>query len=195
MAVQILFGQAAAGGTAGLGSLKLLSVRNAAADLLDYLAQRGAHGDLHQTGVPDLAAQGEYLGALGLLGTHGSKPVRSLQNNAGNVSPGFHIIQNRGLAEQALDRRERRTGPRLAAFALDRRHQRRFFAAHECAGTQTDVNVKIEPGIENIFAQQAVFPGLTDGDTQTLHSNRILGADIDIALAGTDGISGNGHSL
>ena len=82
----------AAGGTAGLGSLKLLSVRNAAADLLDYLAQRGAHGDLHQTGVPDLAAQGEYLGALGLLGTHRGEPLGAVQDDLWDVGVGLNVV-------------------------------------------------------------------------------------------------------
>jgi hypothetical protein len=52
-------GNAAAGGSAGLRGLELLAVRDAAADVLDDLAQRGAHRDLDKAGVVDLAAERE----------------------------------------------------------------------------------------------------------------------------------------
>jgi hypothetical protein len=37
--------------------------------------------------------------------------------------------------------------------------------------------------------------GLADGGLQPLHRQRILGADIDVALVGADGIGGDGHAL
>ena len=70
--------ETSAGRTAGLGSLELLAVRNAAADLLYDLTQGGAHRDFHKTGVLDLAAECEHLGALGGFGTHGGEPIRAL---------------------------------------------------------------------------------------------------------------------
>ena len=73
--IEMLSRDTSAGRTAGLCRLELLAVRDAAADLFDYLTERGSHGNLHQTGVVDLAAQREYLGALGLLGTHGSRTI------------------------------------------------------------------------------------------------------------------------
>ena len=63
--IQMLRRDAAAGGAAGLRGLELLAVRDAAADVIDDGAQGGTHGDFHQTGVVDLAAQCEHLGALG----------------------------------------------------------------------------------------------------------------------------------
>ena len=65
-----------------------------------------------------------------------SAPFRMI---CGDVGVGLHVVQDGGLAEQALHRRERRTGTRLAALALDGVHQRRFLAADERAGAQTDV--------------------------------------------------------
>ena len=61
-------------------------------------------------------------------------------------------------------------------------HQRGFFAADESAGAQTDVDIKVEAGAENVLAQQAVFASLIDGDLQALHGDGVLGADVDIAL-------------
>ena len=65
--IQLRSGDAAAGGAAGLHGLELLAVGDAAADIVNDVAEGGAHGDFHQTGVVDLAAQGEDLGAGGAL--------------------------------------------------------------------------------------------------------------------------------
>ncbi len=89
---KVLRRDTSAGGSAGLGCLELLAVWDAAADLLDDVPQGGAHGDLHQTGVVDLAAQGEHLGALGLLRTHGGEPLRTVQDDLGNVGVGLYVV-------------------------------------------------------------------------------------------------------
>ena len=71
--IQSFCGQTAAGGAAGLDGLKLLSIGDTAANIIDQFPEGGTHGNLHQTHVVDLAAQGKNLGTLGLLGTAGSK--------------------------------------------------------------------------------------------------------------------------
>ena len=43
-------------------------------------------------------------------------------------------------------------------------------------------DIKVEISAENMLAQQAVFASLINGDLQALHSDGILGADIDITL-------------
>ena len=62
----MLLGDAAAGGAADLRRLELLAVGDAAADVVDQVAQRHADGHFHQPGVLDRAGQGEDLGALAL---------------------------------------------------------------------------------------------------------------------------------
>ena len=61
--VQVLLGDAAAGGAADLRGLELLAATNAAADVVDQIAQRHADGHFDQAGVLDRAGQGEDLGA------------------------------------------------------------------------------------------------------------------------------------
>ena len=73
---------------------------------------------------------------LDLLGAHGGEPVRALQDDLRHVGIGLHVVQDGGLAEQALDGRERRTGTRLAALALDGGHQSGLLAADKGAGAQ-----------------------------------------------------------
>ena len=74
-------------------------------------------------------------------------------------------------------------------------HQSGFFAAHESAGAQTNEDIKVEISAENMLAQQAVFASLINGDLQALHSDGILGADIDITDAGADSVAADGHSF
>ena len=81
-----------AGRAAGLGCLELLAIGDAAADLLDDGTQRRSHGDLHQSGVGDLAAQCKYLGSFGFFRTHGSKPFCSLEDDPRDICIGLYVI-------------------------------------------------------------------------------------------------------
>jgi hypothetical protein len=54
---------------------------DAAADVVDDLAQRHADGDLDQAGVLDRAGQGEDLGALAGLGADRGVPVGALEED------------------------------------------------------------------------------------------------------------------
>ena len=143
----------------------------------------------------DLAAQGKDLGSLGLLGAHGSEPLRTVEDDLGNVGVGLHIVQDGRLLEQAFERRERRTRTGLPAVSFDGRHQRRLLPAYKRAGTETEPDVKFEAGSENVIPQKAQFPGLADGNLQTLHRNWVLRTYIDVPLCRADGVAGNGHGF
>ena len=191
--VIVLSRDASAGRTAGLCSLKLLAVRDAAADFLDDLAERGAHRDLNEAGVLDLAAECKDLGALCSLGTHGSIPLCTLEDDLRNVCIGLNVVENGRLLIEALFCRERRTRTRLTAVALDRGHQSSFLTADECACTETEVNIEVEAGAEDIGAEHTGLSCLLDRDAESLDSDRILSTDIDIALLCADCITCNGH--
>ena len=117
--IQELCRDAAAGRTARLNSLELLAVRDAAADVIDDLAERGAHRDLNKTGVDDLSAECEDLGALAALGAHGGEPLCTLQDDLRDVGKRFNVVDDRRLTEQTLVRRERGLVAGLAAVAFD----------------------------------------------------------------------------
>ena len=193
--VIVLSRDAAAGRTAGLRRFELLAVRDAAADVFDDLAQGRSHRDLHQTGVVDLAAEGEDLGALGFLGTHGSKPVGPVQNDLRNVCPGLDVVQDRRTLEQTGDSRERRTGTRLTALAFDGGHQGCFFAADKSAGAETQLDIEVESGVKDVVAEQTIFLRLLDRDAETLDSDRIFGTDVDVTLVGADRVAGDRHGF
>ena len=185
----------AAGRTAGLRRLEPLAIGNASADLFDDLAERCAHGDFHQADVRDLAAEGEHLGALGGLGTDRGIPLRSLEDDLGDVGIGLDVVEDGRLPEETFHSRERRPRAGLSALAFDGGHQRRLLAADESAGAETDLDVKIKSGSKDVLTQEPVLPGLFERDLQTLNSDWILGADIHIALAGADREACNGHCL
>ena len=123
------------------------------------------------------------------------RAIRAPQDDLGDIGVSLDVVEHRRLAEQALDRRERRTRPGLAPVALDACHQRRLLAADEGAGAQADLDIKIKAGVKDIFAQQTQRPGLLDGNLQPLHGDGVLSADVDIALLCPDGIPRDGHGL
>ena len=112
-----------------------------------------------------------------------------------DVGKRLHVVDDRGLAEQALVGREWRLVLRLAAVALDGGDERRLLAADKRAGAEADVDVKVEPAVENILPQQPVFTRLPDGDFEALDRDGILRAHVDIAVMRADGVPRDGHGL
>ncbi len=180
--VEVLLGDAAAGGAAELDGLERLVARDAAADLVDDLAQLHADRHFDQTGVLDGAAQGEHLGALALLGAGAGEPLGALEDDGRDVGEGLDVVEHARLVPEALDGRERRTRTRLAAVALDGGHEGRLFAADEGAGAHADLQVEVEAAAHDVVAQQAELARLVDGVLQALHGQRVLGAHVDVAL-------------
>ena len=80
-------------------------------------------------------------------------------------------------------------------MAFDRGHQRGFLAADKRAGAEAEVDVEVKAGAEDVLAEEAVFPGLLDGDLEAVDGNRVFGADVDVALGRADGVAGDGHCL
>ena len=119
MAVQILFGQAAAGGTADLDGLELLSVGDTAAHVKHDITQRRAHGDLNQTGVAHVAGKGERLGAGAFRRTDPPVPLRAALNDHGHVGVGLHVVEDRGLLPQAVLHSAGRLDAGHTSLALD----------------------------------------------------------------------------
>ncbi len=132
---------------------------------------------------------------MGFFCTDGREPLGTFDKDLRDVGIGLDVVEHRRLAEQALDRREGRADARLAAVAFDRGHERRLFAADERAGAEAQLDVKIKAAAKDVFAQKAVLARLFDGDFQTVDGDGVFGADVNIALAGANGIAGDGHSL
>ena len=119
----------------------------------------------------------------------------AFQDDLTDIGIGLDIVEDGGLAEQTLDRREGRTGTGLAAVALYGSHERGLLAAHERARAQPDVEIEIKAGAEDVLAEQSVLLRLREGYLQPLHRDGVLRPDVDIALMGADGIARDRHSF
>ena len=73
--------------------------------------------------------------------------------------------------------------------------QRGLLAADECACTVTEFYIEIEISSEDVVAQKSIFPGLLDGDLETMDGQRIFSADIDESVFSSYAVSADGHCL
>jgi hypothetical protein len=105
--VEMRGGDAAAGRAARLRGLEGQPIRDAAADVVDDLAQGDAHRHLDQPGRVHLARQGENLGALALGRADGGKPRRAMLDDGGDAAKGLDVVDQRRLAPQPALRRDR----------------------------------------------------------------------------------------
>ena len=94
-----------------------------------------------------------------------------------------------------MDGGEGRLGHRHAALAFEGLQEGRLLAADEGARAQADIQVEVDARAQDVRPEQAVLLGLLDRYLQALDGERILGADVDIALLGPDGIAADGHRL
>ncbi len=159
----MLLGDAAAGGSADLRRLELLAAGDAAADVVDQVAQRRADGHLDQAGVLDRSGQGEDLGALAAFGALGGEPGAAVEDDGRHVGVGLDVVQHRGLAPQTLHGGERRPRAGLAAVALDRGQQGRLLAADEGPGAHADLDVEVEASSRGCPGRAGRVRGLGPG--------------------------------
>src|SRR5262249_52466716 len=158
----------AARGSAGLYGLVALAVGNAAADLVDDLAQRDAHRNFDQAGVVDPPGERKDLGTLTLLGADRGEPLRPVAQDGSDVGERLDIVNEGGASPEALLGGIWRAWPRRAALALDRSDERRLLAADEGAGAQPDIDLEAEAAAADLVAQQAQPLGLADRGLQML---------------------------
>ena len=112
-----------------------------------------------------------------------------------HAGEGEHVVDDRRLAEQAFQGRERRLRADHAALAFQALQQRSFLAADIGAGSGAHFHVVIVGRVGDAAAEHAALPRFADGDFHRLDSMRIFGADIDVAIGGTDCDSGDGHAF
>jgi hypothetical protein len=83
----------------------------------------------------------------------------------------------------------------LAGQALQRGHQRRRFAANECAAAAADLDVEREAAAQNVVAQQAQRVHLIERDVGVVHGERIFVAHVNVALPAADGVRADDHAF
>ena len=145
----------AAGRTAGLSSLELVTATDAAADVKDDLAEGRSHRNLDEARVVHLARKSEHLGALRRLGADLVEPVSALVDDDGDVGERLDVVDDGRTVPKTLHGRERRTGLRHAAVTFDGLEKSSLFTAHECTCAETELDVEREAAAENVVAEKA----------------------------------------
>ena len=186
---------AAAHRAAGLHGFEFLVVQDAAADVVNDLAQGDAQRDFDQAGAFDLAGDGEGLGALALFGAHRGEPCAALVNDLGDVGVGLDVVDVGRATPQAGDGREGRARARQPAFSFDGLHQGGFLAADEGPGSHANFQVEIEAAAEDVLTQQAVISRLLNCHAQRVDGDGVLGANVEVTLLRADGVGRDDHAL
>ena len=186
---------AAAGRSAGLHRLDVVAGHAATTRIVDELAERGAERHFNQTGVHHLADEGEDLGSGTGLAADLGEPRRTFGNDGRDIEPGLDIVDVGRMAPQAFLRGIRRTRTRAAGLSFQRTDESGLFAANESAGSLDQFDVEVETAPHDVLAQDAVVPGLRDGQIEPMDRQRIFGADIDDPMGGTGDVAADRHAF
>ena len=91
---------------------------------------------------------------------------------------------------------ERRVEGGLRRFPFDGAHDGAFFAGHEGAGPEADVQVEMEPRLaEDVLAQKPLAPRLKQGVLEAPHRVFVFLAHVDDPVAGAHGDGGQDHAF
>ncbi len=168
---------------------------NPARHVVDHLLQVVAHGQLVDAWPLHVAADAKESGS-----TVARRPNRGVGGAAHfdhvrHAGDGFRVIDGRGAAVEADDRRERGPDARNPSFALQRLHQRRLFA--HLIGPRSSMCNHLELGIgaEDVLAQKAFGVGIGNGLLHNVQKIAILAAQVDKANFGADGQAGNDRTF
>ena len=114
----------------------------------------------------------------------------ALGEDGGHRRERQHVVHHRRPAEEALDGGQRRLGAGEAPIAFEALEHRGLLAADVRAGTDPDLEVET-----GVTPDPPVLLGDGDGRPHRRHGGRILRADVDVALRGTDGEGRDGHAF
>ena len=119
----------------------------------------------------------------------------AIEHDVEDVDERLDVVDDRRLAEEARLHRERRLVPRLAAEALDRIEQRGFLATNVGAGAAAQLDVEADRLAHHPIAKKAGRARLRQCAEQSRGGERILAANIDVALLATGREPSDGHRL
>ena len=175
----------------------IVPVGDAAAHLLDDRAAAVVPiGTSTRPVLRDLAGQGEDLGPLALLGADAANQSAPVADDRRDVGERLDVVDERRAAPQARSRPGRaaaagacRACPRSRPSARSPRRRRTRRRRCGCRrGSRTATRRLPLPSRPSCLACLIAVCSRRDGQ-------RILGPDVDEALAGADRVGGDGHAL
>ena len=169
--------------------------RAATAVIVQQLAQAEAKGALDESTAADVAR--ELYGQRAARFAHAEVRVSigAVLQDPRHARERHDVIDDGGLAEQALDRRQGRAHAHLAAPALEALEHRGLFAADVGPGAHTHLEIKTLTRAGNVAAEVARLVGRGDGGAQRAQRMRVFGTQIDVTLGRPHRDAGDGHAL
>src|SRR5690606_14316782 len=158
-------------------------------------AERGAERHLVHAGLLHGAAHAEQARAGRLRRADRGERRAALEDDVRDVGERLDVVDDRGPAEEARLDRERRLVARLAAVPLDRVDESGLLAADVGAGALAELDVEAEAGAGDVIAEPALFAGALDRMGDALERERVLAAEVDVAVLGADGERRDRHGL
>ena len=178
------FRQAAAGGPADLDGLEALAAGDAAADVEDDLAQGGAHRHFDQAGIDDFARQGEDRGAGAVGRADAGEPVRAVVDDVAHVGQRLDVVDQGRLAVQTAARPGRAGGGWACRPCLPCEAIRAVSSPQTKAPEPSkERDIEAEIAAQDVPAQQVELSWPGAGRSGAVHRQRVLGADVDVAVA------------
>src|SRR5579859_442775 len=183
------------GRSAGNHGFQFASVGNAATHVVDHFFKRITQRQFVNAGLVDMSAQAEEARAAVLRRAVIGKLLPARQNNVGDRSNGFDVVDDRRPAPESDHGREGRTDAGNAALALERFHQRRLFAHFVRAGAGVPIAVKLLTAAEDVIPQEDFGIGISERFSHDVDQVAVFAANIDEAELGADGEAGDDHAL
>src|SRR5262249_8000186 len=153
-------------------ALGLAPFPDAATVLVNQFADRDAQGQLDGAGPVYVAADviqfrpvAAGVARVLRVGRHADRlePLVALVDDVRHAGERLDVVDDRRLAEGALDGGKGRFDARPGALAFETLDQAGLLAADVGAGATVEVYVEVEAAAEDVLAQQAMLVRLGDG--------------------------------
>lgn len=187
------FGRAAAGDDGFEGA----SGFETSADIVDQLAESDrAAGEFVEAGTHYIAAHAHSARAAVAGGAHFGIFFGAHGEDVLHMTDGFHIVHDGRLHVEAEHGWEiRGLDTRIGALAFEGFQQAGLLTANIGAGTLMDIDVEVEAGAEDVFAEKTFGAGFFDGVPDDLGRFGKFAADIDIGEVNIRGKGGDGEAF
>ena len=142
-----------------------------------------------------MAREREHLGTLVLLGAQAAPPGGAVPQDQRRIGVGLHVVDVRRFGKDAGLRGVGRLDLGHTAPVLERAEEAGLVAADVAAGAAHDLQLEVEADAQDVFAGETPLVRLLDGLLHARHRERVLVADVDVALVGLAGDAGDDHAF
>ena len=193
--VELRFRQIGTQRTADLHGADWPATRRATAKIMQQFTHGHPERQLDQAAALDVSGQLDRQGAARTAHAHVAIPRRAMHEDIRQRGQGDDVVDDRGLAEQTLDGRQRRLETHLAATPFEAFQHRGFLAANVGTRAHAQLDIEIVPAALDVGTEPALCTRASKGFGKHLLRQGIFAAQVDIALARSHRQTGDQHAL